>query len=315
MLSVFSNIISIFSITLVGYLAAKLNWLPLESSKFLSKLLINITSPCLILYSMSHQELTSSTGIIVKQVMILTFLAFTIASLLSVPAAKIMKASKEERGTYRVLLSITNNGFMGYPLALAVFGEKGLFLMISSNAVMCLFLYSGGVFLMTYDKHERFNITSLVKSIVSIPVLSILTGLIIFATGFQFPVPVDRFLDTLGGMTVPLSMLVIGIQLQGSSAREVARNHKMFITVLIRLIVSPVLFFLLLWQAPIDPLVLCIVVYTMSMPSAAAIVVLSELYGTDTRLAAEGVFLTTTCSLVTIPVVSILLTAFLGSRL
>lgn len=313
MFSVFSNIMSVFAITLLGFAAVKLRWLPKESSQYFSKLMLDICSPCLIIYAMSQQELTPSTISIVKQVMLLMLLVLTISTFLAIPTVKLMKVTKTNRGVYRNLLILTNNGFMGYPLALAVFGIKGMFLMIIANAVFTVFMYSAGVYILIYDHHKKLNFLYILRSIISTPVIASIAGLFIFYFGISFPAPVNNFLNSVGGMTIPLSMLVIGIQLSQSSVRQVLGNRTMAVTIFLRLVVLPFFFFLILFKAPIDPLVFCIIVFAMAMPSAAATVILADIHGANAKLAAEGVFLTTLFSLLTIPIIGMLLTGYLGT--
>jgi len=311
MLSVFLNIMSVFAITSLGFTAVKFKWLPIESSQYFSKLMIDICSPCLIIYAMSQQELSPSTVSIVKQAMLLMLVVLVISTVLAIIIVKFMKVPKLNRGIYRDLLILTNNGFMGYPLALAVFGEKGMFLMIIANAVFTLFMYSAGVYIMIYDHHKKMNFLYILRSIISPPVIASIAGLFIFYCGISFPAPLENFLDSVGGMTIPLSMLVIGIQLSQSSIRQVMGNRTMSVTIFMRLVALPLLFFLILFKVPIDPMVLCIIVFAMAMPSAAVNVMLADLHGADAKLAAEGVFLTTLFSLITIPVAGMLLTGYL----
>ncbi len=312
MISIFAKILSVFAISLIGYGANKIHWLPIESTKYFSLLLINIASPCLVLYSMGQQELTDETIASVKQVALFMLLALLTVTVFSIYIVKIMKIQGNDRGVYRTLLVLTNNGFMGYPLSLAVFGEKGLFLMIVANAVFTIFLYSVGVILLIYDKNEKLDIKTTAKSIVSIPSVTSAVGLLIFVLGIQFPPLLSDFLYTIGAMTIPLSMMIIGIQLAESKIGEVLQNKNLFYIVTLKLILIPAVLFGIFMWIPFTPLVLCIVVFAMAMPSAAVIPVLSEIYQTNAKLAAQVVFITTMFSLVTLPIFAILLTLYLG---
>jgi hypothetical protein len=80
----------------------------------------------------------------------------------------------------------------------------------------------------------------------------------------------------------------------------------------LKLVLYPILFFGLLVWLPIQPLVLCIVVFAMAMPSAAVIPVLAEMYHANAKLAAQAVFITTMFSVITIPIIGILLIAIMG---
>lgn len=310
MIIVFAKIFSVFCISLLGYIANKIKWLPAESTKYLSMLLFNITSPCLIIYAMSRQELTRETVSSVAQTAGLMLLALVIATVFVAAAVRIMKMPAEDRGVYQIVLFLTNCGFMGFPLALAVFGEKGLFLMIIANAVFTLYTYSVGVLLLISGKEEKLALKTALKSMSSVPVISSIIGLLIFALGIPLPQLMSEFLDIVGSVTIPLSMIIIGVQLAESKVGEVLENKHIFQTLILKLVVLPaVLFGILIWL-PVNSLVFCIVIFAMAMPSAAVIPVISEIYGANTKLAAQIVFITTMFSLITIPIISMILYPF-----
>ena len=313
MVMIFAKILSVFSISFIGYAANKIKWLPIESTRYLSVLLINITSPCLVLYSMSQQELTDATIASVIQVAFLMLMAMVTATVISVFFVKAMKVPPSDRGVYRSLLVLTNNGFMGYPLSLAVFGEKGLFLMIIANAVFTLYTYSVGVIILISGKDEKLTLKATLKSMFSIPVVSSIIGLLLFGFGIQLPSLLENFLNTVGAITIPLSMIIIGIQLAESKIREVLDNKHLFQILILKLIAIPVMLFGIFMWFPFNNFVFCIVIFAMAMPSAAIIPVLSEIYDTNAKLAAQAVFITTMFSVITIPICGILLTLYLGT--
>lgn len=308
---IFAKILSVFSISLIGYGANKLKWLPIESTRYLSLLLLNIASPCLVIYSMSQEELTAETISSATQVAVLMLLAMTAATVISIFTVRIMRVPAEDRGVYRTLLVLTNNGFMGYPLALAVFGEKGLFLMIIANAVFIIYTYSIGIVLLISGK-EKLNFITALKSMVSIPSVTSVIGLMIFILGIRLPFLLVNFLETVGGITIPLSMIIIGIQLAESKAAEILKNRQLFRTLILKLVLFPALLFGIFMWLPFSPFVFCIVIFAMAMPSAAVIPVLADIYGTNARLAAQAVFVTTMFSLITIPICALLLNLYLG---
>ncbi|HWQ77325.1 MAG TPA: AEC family transporter [Anaerovoracaceae bacterium] len=312
MVLIFAKIFSVFSISLFGYAANKLKRLPGESTKYLSQLLLYIASPCLVIYSMSQEELNDDTVASVLQTAGLMVLALTVSTVIAYLAVKIMKAPAEDRGVYEALLVLTNSGFMGYPLSLAVFGEKGLFLMIIANTCFTFFAYTIGVVILISGRDEKLTLKTIIKSIISIPSITTVIGLAIFAFGIQLPSLLEDFLDTVGAITIPLSMIIIGIQLAESKVGEILKNRHIFETVILRLAVFPLLLFGLFIWLPVSPFVLSIVVFAMAMPSAAITPMLAEVYGANAKLAAQAVFLTTMFSLITIPISAILLTLYLG---
>jgi predicted permease len=118
-------------------------------------------------------------------------------------------------------------------------------------------------------------------------------------------------LDAVGSMMAPLAMMVIGLQLTSSKPRAVMTNHKLIIMCAIRLLVIPgLLFFMLLpfyHYRLITGIEIGIVTLSAMLPCATVSAVLAEEYGRNARLAAEGIFLSTLFSMLTIPVGGIFL--------
>jgi predicted permease len=106
-------------------------------------------------------------------------------------------------------------------------------------------------------------------------------------------------------------MIIIGIQLAESRVREVLNNRHIYETIVLRLAVIPAALFAIFMWLPVNPFVLCIVIFAMSMPTAAVTPVLSEIHGVNAKLAAQAVFITTMISMLTIPAVAILLHLYL----
>jgi len=310
-IAVFINILCVFVIGGIGFAANKLKWLPIESAKYLSLVLVNISNPCLILGTMERQEATAETRISFVHICLLMVAAFVIATLLSYFFGKILKMPKTDRGIYQAALVYTNCGFMGFPLALAVFGERGLFYMIAANVLFAVFVYSAGLMMiLSGRKTDKPMLKTLTESIFSIPVISSLIGIAVFMLDINFPLPISNLFSTIGAMTIPLSMIIIGVQLAESNVGEIVKNKYLVETTVLKLLVFPALIFAAFMWLPIDRLVISIVVFSMVMPAAVVISVICEIYNANAKLAAQVVFVTTLFSLITIPVAGVLLTMF-----
>ena len=103
------------------------------------------------------------------------------------------------------------------------------------------------------------------------------------------------------------SAVVVGSLLAGMSAGQVLRSPKLWLLTAIRLLLLPVALCLVLRALGIDSLVLGIAVTQMAMPVAVNGTLLSMEYGGDTECMAQITFLTTAASIVTIPIVAVLL--------
>ena len=310
-LLVLRKILSMFLIIFVGAFAYKIKWFNDETEKHLTTLMINLACPCLVFYSMVTQERSAAMMGKATQSLVLMTAVLLGTSVISIFVVKLLKAPRTDRGIYRMMIPFTNCGFMGYPLALAVFGEEGLFLEIIANMMFNVVIFSAGALLLIYDMEEKWSVKETIKKVFSIPLVSCTIGLFMYFLGVTFPPLVEDTLKYVGDMTAPLAMLVVGIQLCQSSVTRIVKNRRLLIMTVIRLIAVPGVLFATLWWLPVDPLVFCVVVFAMCMPAAAYISVLAVRYNSNKILAAEGIFLSTMFSLITIPIFGMLLNVYL----
>lgn len=311
---VLGKVTAVFIMVLIGYGANKIGWLPIESSKYLSKIVINIAAPCVVIYSMSEQVLNQKAISIMFIVFGLAFAMYMLSWFLSMLIVKLLKIEPDDRGVYKNFLIFTNNAFMGFPVAYALFGSEGMFVMVLANVMMPIFLYTLGVHNLHKPGELQGSKLEVFKQraskMINPPVISTLIGLVIFLLQIPIPTVIGDVLDAVGSMMAPLCMIVIGLQLTESSPAKVMTNHKLIIVSLFRLLIIPTLMFTPLYLLNVEPLVICIMTLNAMLPCSAVCVALAEEYKNDVKLAAEGTFLTTLFSVATIPVIGVLLTTF-----
>lgn len=311
---VLGKVITVFLMVLIGYGAGKLKWLPVESSKYLSTIVINIAAPCVVVYSLGQQKLNQETLSALFLILGVACASYLFSWMIASLAVKIMKVELNEKGVYKNFLIFTNNAFMGFPVAYALFGSDGMFLMVLANIVMPIFMYTLGVHNLRKTEAKggsRWATIKLrVKEVFIPPVIAVLVGLVIFLFGIPIPTVINDVLDMVGATMAPLCMIVIGIQLTKSKPGQVMLNRKLIVVAALRLIIIPVLIFTPLFLFKADGLVTCIMTLNVMMPCSAASVVLAEEYGRNAKLAAEGTFLSTLFSIVTIPIIGVFLTIY-----
>lgn len=108
-----------------GFVARRLGYLGGETDQKLSKLLLNITMPAMILASVLTGDELPEVGVILSVLVVgavFYILAFNFA--LAVP--HFLAGTPEQKGVWRFALAFPNVGFIGYPVAVALFGESAL---------------------------------------------------------------------------------------------------------------------------------------------------------------------------------------------
>jgi predicted permease len=317
---VLGRIIGIFAIVFLGFGANKIGWIPIDASKYISKIVVNIAAPCVVISTISEQVFTISSLKTLGIICILYLGQYLFQFIISLISVKILKVPRRERGVFSNCYLYTNNGFMGFPVTYAIFGAPGMFYMVIINILMPFLMYTHGVFNLLRDvgytshrhgaeKDKKIRLHP--KEILTPPVIASLIGLVIYF--FHIPVheQLRDLLDVIGAMMTPLSMIVIGLQLTESSPRRVMLNYRLIVMMLFRLAIMPAVFIGVALLFDLDPLLFGVLTLNIMLPCAALPVSLAEEYGADATLAAEGTFLTTLFSMATIPVAGIVLSSML----
>lgn len=314
MLLVVSKVAVVFSMIGIGLGANKLKILPNESNKYLIALLLNIASPCLLITSISGKELNDDTVDITFMILAGALVTFFVMMALAYVTARILRVPAMDRGVYVSIIDTLNNGFMGFPIVLASFGEDALYLIVLCNVVMCVMIYTAG-FVQIHFGGGGVDLSVLkrnVKSMINPNSVSALMGMALLFTGTQLPDFLFSLMEQVGAISVPLSMIVVGVQLGESRLGQVIRNRKLVASAAVKQFLLPVAgFFAFVWM-PLPDLVKLVLILNTCFPSAVNMVAIASLEKQNATLASEGVAITTVFSMITLPVAIVALTAYFG---
>ncbi len=313
---VFGKVFSIFLIIGVGYIATKVNVLPMESNKYLVDLLILITSPCMIINSLATQEFEAEMLTATIQALVgacLYFLLLTLACYLVF--RKILKFTpKEDISTYVLIFASMNCGFIGFPVTLSLFGNEILYLMILVNIghTIYQFPFASIQIRLNAGHHLDMGIKGVITSIVNPCTIATILGLLVMFLHLSLPSFLLSSIETIGDSTVPIAMLLIGMQLSNSNFGHIFKNRKLVVICFSRMFILPVVMFLILNWLPIVTAVKVTLIFASCFASGVIIVPLIEKEGGDSLLAAEGVALTTFLSLFILPLSAVFLISYYG---
>jgi len=308
--ALFSNLIGLFLLIGVGFFAVRLGVLPEEASRPISALLLKITVPatvfCSLLRPFDPAFLTLGVQIILAGAVI-----FPLYALLSLGLSRLLRVPEGRRGMWCCCATFCNNGFMGFPVALALLGEEGLTLTVLLAIPFNLLLYTVGVELVCLDRPRDGSAPSVSwKKVLLSPVnLAMAAGLAVYFTQVRLPQAVTGPLGYLSDATTPLSMIVSGMNLSQGRLGDAVRDRDAFTSSAARLLLFPLTAWALLRLSGAAALVVSAALLNLSMPAPAMTTLLGEEYGGCTQLAARTVFLSSLLCIVTIPVVMLLLRA------
>lgn len=283
-----------------GFAARRLGWLGGETDQKLSKLLLNITMPAMILASVITGDELPEVSVILS-VLEVGAAFYALALLFAYVVPRCLPGTPGQKGVWRYALAFPNVAFIGYPVAVALFGPQALFYAVILVMPFNLLSYSLGPLMLAGAGRFRW------QQLLSPCIVASVAALVLALTRLRPPVLVGEMLSFVGDITVPLSLLMVGSFLADIPAGEVFRSGKLWVLAALRLLVLPVILWVILQAMGIQELVLGIAVTQMAMPVAVNGTLLSMEYGGDTTCMAQITFLTTLGSILTIPVIAALL--------
>ncbi len=304
MSTIWLKMLMLFAIMMIGFIANKAGIIDEDANRKFSSLVVNITAPAMILASSEGAAQLGSKKDALLVLLTAVFM-YVFLGIMSLTVRKLFAIPKGKEGVYRFMIVFGNNAFMGFPVVQAIFGDNALFYAAIFNIPNNILAYSYGVYLLT--KHKRGNGSFRWQNMVNPGVISAVLTLLLFLLGISLPSFVVTTLDTVGQITTPLAMIVIGASLANVPLSSVLKDLKVYFYSLYKMILLPLLIWLIGRMLITNKLILGVLTVISAMPCATIAVMLSNEYGGDAQTASRYVFVSTILSVITIPIVAYLL--------
>ncbi len=292
-------------IMLFGYVVVKTKYVEAGHKDAISKLIVKLILPCLVISSISKENFEVSRLGELGIVFALSVFCILTMFGLGVVTAKLLKIPEATVAAHRLLSCLGNVIFMGYPIIVAVYGETGFFYAIIYWLLNDLFMWTAGVFLLS--KKEGGPKENLWKKLLNPNTISFAIAIVMFFFGIKLPPILSEAVTGVGSLTTALSMIFIGMTLATIDVKKTAKKWWIFVIMPLKLVVLPVLFLLLFRFLGAPEMILGVVVLEAAMPAQTVLTILAHEHGADYEYTAVGLFITTIASLFTLPFVCWLL--------
>lgn len=295
-----------FIIMGVGLLCQKIHILDDNSISHVTKLVVNVANPCMIVSSVVATidgPINASTGKTLLESIVIAFAIYAVMILISFPLNKILGVKIDESAIYTLMLIFSNTGFMGLPVLKAAYGDHavliGAFFLFPFNILM----YTYGVSLVNKESTGENPL----KKMINPGTVAVVIALILLLLGAKVPAVITDSLTAIGDLTAPLSMLVIGYSFSKIKLKELFTDVKLDIFLLIKLIFLPILGVLIFRAIGVKGMMLDVAYIMLTMPVASMVGMFAEEYNNHAELATKGIALSTLLSVATIPLVEIIM--------
>ena len=285
----------------LGYIIAKKGILNEEVSKSISWIIVNIANPALIISGSIGNSIRKS------ELLFILALAFGLYLLLILVAELIIPFfyfPKKSEGIYKILLVFTNMGFMGFPIMSAMYGSESLLYASVFMLPFNFLIYTYGIFRLIGGVEKPRVI---LKKCLNAGVIAVFVTFIIALCNIQLPYIITQSITMLSNLIAPLCMMVIGATFVNVSFREVFCDGKLLIFSVVRLLVIPFVFMFLLRKITDNVLLQNVAFIVIATPAGSMAAMLAQQYDADYRTASKGIALTTLLSVVTMPLMFVVL--------
>ena len=296
----FSQMLVILAGIVVGFAANRAGCLDSHANQKISQLLLNFSTPALIVASVLTGETMPALGEILSVLKVgVLFYGMEVLFVLAVPP--LIGGTPGQKGVWRYTMGFPNVGYIGYPVAVALFGQGAMFYAAILALPFNLLTFILGP--MMLGGGARFHWKQVVSPCTCASVLALFLAL----SRLRPPELVGEMLDFVGSLTVPLALVLVGSLLAGLPMKQMLGGARVWVLSAVRLLVMPAALWLVLRNLAMAPLVMGIAVTQMAMPTAINGTILCMAYGGDSEAMAQITFMTTLASIVTIPLVAAML--------
>ncbi len=286
----------------------------------LSNFILYIGQCCLFVYSFANTPF--DPGILWNMLIIFCASALTHLIFTGIAFLFYRRAQDAIQRVLRFATVFTNAGYMSLALFQLLDPDNNLLKLYASIYLIFFNMFMWSVGVMFYTKDSTYV---RVKNMFLNPaIISTAIGLVLFfchasdwINDYIFTETINTALNMLGQTVGPLSMVVVGIRLGMTKFKGYFKDKQMWIFMIVRLLLSPVLIFcvmkpifllLEMWiGAESADALMMVILICASTPAATSASMFAEKYDADAAYAGKLVSISTVLSALTMPLIALLL--------
>lgn len=288
---------------LLGWVISRLGLMGEGFERELSKLVLDVALPALVLSSVFGATSLPSTEELLQAflgMMAFFVLAFVIACAL----CAVMHTPKASLSSFRFVVMFGNCGFIGFPVITAILGKSALLYATIGLIPSNLFIFTLGIMMFRGTEDGWRSVARGLLDCFKMPTLiASLLVIICMATGFTDWGFVGDSIELVGQMTTPSALLLMGASIAHYKPLSMLTNWRAYVAALGRLVIVPLAGMVMLRALGVAPGIVAVLVLESAMPVASNGTLYAIQYGADTQPMMQGTFISIMASILTIPLV------------
>ena len=296
---VFQTMLKLFLLLVLGFVLFKCHIFDEYTNKKISALIVNVASPMLIISSIAGVE-GSNKSIVFLMIGagILMYIGFIILGKI---INRIFPFPKKDWPVYECMVVFANTGFMGYPVLLDVFGQEAVFYASLIHMAFNFFVYTYAIMCLTKGDDSEFKLNF--KQLLTPGIVLIFIGILIYLFDIQLPSVLMDTINSVGSLTAPLSMMMIGSSLAVYPIKDSFTDWRSYVFAFVRLLIVPFVTMIVCRLLHINPYYANITIITNAMPVGSMVLMLATQYNANVKIVTRNIVVSTLLSVITIPIV------------
>ncbi len=254
--------------------------------RFVTQLSMTLAVPCLLFTALMKTEIEPAALRDVAMAAAVAYLAITIV------AWCLVRASGLNKQTFLAPLIFGNTGNLGLPLALFAFGDEGLGFAVVVFAIMSVYSFTFGVWLVAGGG-------SIGKVIKETMVAATLLGLLFLWQDWTTPRFLANALTLIGQMAIPLMLITLGVAIARIAPSALGKS---LVLSVLKFVVCTGVACWSGWLFGLASIPFAVLILQVATPVAVTSYLLAEKYGADADAVAGLVVISTTLSVFTMPI-------------
>ena len=296
---VFQTMLKLFLLLVLGFVLFKCHIFDEYTNKKISALIVNVASPMLIISSIAGVEGNDKSIVFLMiGAGILMYIGFIILGKI---INRIFPFPKKDWPVYECMVVFANTGFMGYPVLLDVFGQEAVFYASLIHMAFNFFVYTYAIMCLTKGDDREFKLNF--KQLLTPGIVLIFIGILIYLFDMQLPSVLMDTINSVGSLTAPLSMMMIGSSLAVYPIKDSFTDWRSYVFAFVRLIIVPFVTMIVCRLLHINPYYANITIITNAMPVGSMVLMLATQYNANVKIVTKNIVVSTLLSVITIPIV------------
>ena len=300
-----NQMIYLVAFILIGYLLAHFGAVKAEAASMLSKLENLVFIPALMMGTFMSDFSVADLKASWKLILFSLVIEFVFLPISLWVGRKCSKKEFEQK-IFAYGLAFSNFGYMGHAVVRVVFPEYfSQYVMFTMPLYVIIYTWAVPALLMPKEGKQSWK--QRLKGVFNPMVIGMLAGILVGLSGLRLPSSVVSVVQTAGNCMSPIAMMLTGITIASIDLSKVFRSWNIYLLTFLRLAVYPLVGLAVLIFLPLPDVYKICAVCALAMPLGLSNVVIPAAYGMDTTKAAAMALVSHVLSIITIPLMFILL--------